>query len=627
MVIVGTGRQPDAGSGMAQTLGEAEAGLARAAGDPAVPDRDPNEIGVVFVHGVGSQRPGEWLLEACRPFLRLISAWRATTEGVEPENDPTTTANIDFSGASRPFVIAEIPATDDHPAQTWRMTEAWWAARVSPPSVAQMFRWLVPWELKRLFRGIVSGFGTEGGFFRLVDIIFLPLFLIPVTALVILAFILFRILRAIPWKPLQDFAAMRAIDSFLVDWFGDMRILLTDRVQAANIRARVAEAIQDCLDAGCGTIVVVGHSGGTIVSYMTLADEAYEDLPVATFITHGQALTLAWRLGHFGDPDAADHHPDRLYIGDRLAADLHALPWRRTLRWYDFWATHDPAPAGGFPTGPHPTAPDDTGGRSTRVFNRMSIRNDHGGYWDNDEEFVLPVARLIDQSPAGAPATSRFFPESEATRRPEHRQARVKLLQLAWVAVMVSAVVAVPLAILDPLIPGDRGSIEAAGAAAWAGIGTLVTTFGPLLHFFEVDLTIEPISGPLAILVGVVAMLAVYYAVGRVMSGMWSRWDERERQIALQPVPAWRSETPIGAQLGLCGAAALWLFTFAATGEWLLVLPSAVAVLGASVIAGITRRGTVSRGTPVVPALPGAPEASAAVEVAGDAATSDQAAG
>ena len=88
MVIVGTGRQPDAASGMAQTLGEAEAGLARAAGEPGTPDRDPNTIGVVFVHGVGSQRPGEWLLEACRPFLRLIGAWRATTEGVEPGQRP-----------------------------------------------------------------------------------------------------------------------------------------------------------------------------------------------------------------------------------------------------------------------------------------------------------------------------------------------------------------------------------------------------------------------------------------------------------------------------------------------------------------------------------------------------------
>ena len=409
MVFVGTGRQPDSASGMAARLGAAD----------QLGPRDPNAIGVVFVHGVGSQKPGEWLLEASRPLLRLLSAWRTTTDGVDDANDPIRTSNIDFSGGSRPFIVADVPAVGDHPAQTWHLTEAWWAARVSPPSVAQMFRWLVPLELKRLIAGIVSGFGTEGGLFKVVDMVFLPLFLIPVTALLILVFILFRILRAIPWKPLQDFAALTVIQGFLVDWFGDVRVLLTDRIQAANIRARLAEAIGDCLDAGCGTIVVVAHSGGTMVGYMTLADEAYRDLPVSTFITHGQALTIGWRLGHVGEAETPDHNADRLYAGDRLAADLAALPYRSGLRWYDFWATHDPAPAGGLTTGPHPTLPDRTGGRSTRVFNRMSVRNDHGGYWENDEEFVLPLARLIDESPAGVTTRVALLPRDrdDAPRR------------------------------------------------------------------------------------------------------------------------------------------------------------------------------------------------------------------
>jgi hypothetical protein len=91
----------------------------------------------------------------------------------------------------------------------------------------------------------------------------------------------------------------------------------------------------------------------------------------------------------------------------------------------------------------------------------------------------------------------------------------------------------------------------------------------------------------------------MYYSVCLVLSCQMSRWDERERQIALQPVPAWRSETPLAAQLGLCGGAALWLFTFAASGEWLLVLPSLVAVLGAWAIAAVTRPGTVDRRSPV----------------------------
>ena len=68
------------------------------------------------------------------------------------------------------------------------------------------------------------------------------------------------------------------------------------------------------------------------------------------------------------------------------------------------------------------TLPSAVRGGSTRVFNRMSLRNDHGGYWDNDEEFVLPVARLIDLAPGGRDA-SRFFPEPPAA--PEEDPAQI----------------------------------------------------------------------------------------------------------------------------------------------------------------------------------------------------------
>ena len=44
-----------------------------------------------------------------------------------------------------------------------------------------------------------------------------------------------------------------------------------------------------------------------------------------------------------------------------------------------------------------------------RVSNRMSLRRDHDAYWANDEQFVLPVARLIEGAPGGAPTVTRFF--------------------------------------------------------------------------------------------------------------------------------------------------------------------------------------------------------------------------
>ena len=616
MIRLGEGNQPTAQTGMAAKLraeqpdpppGDQPADEAVAASAPPVAPLDPQRIGVVFVHGIGDQKPADTLLSWSRPLLRVVSTWQATTPGVPEGNDPTVSANVDFSGGTRPFVVADIPAFGDHPAQHWHLTEAWWASRVSPPSVGTMFDWLVPDEMQRLVRGITTGIASVGSpLFRLIDRVFLPVFIVPVTLLVVLVYAVFRVLQAVPVKAIRDFAAIRAVQFFLVDWFGDVRVLIADRTQAANIRGRVAEAIRDCREAGCGTIVLIGHSGGTIVGYMTLADTTYAHLPVDTFVTHGQALGIAWRLGRIDAGDTPDRRPDRIYPGDRLAQDLSTVPGRETLRWYDFWATHDPAPAGGLEHGPHLTLPSAVRGASIRVFNRMSLRNDHGGYWDNDEEFVLPVARLIDLAPGGGRETSRFFPEAPAGAREQRRQERVKLLQLAWVAVMWSAALAIPLAIIDQLIPGREGNVAQLGSAAWVALGSALVVLRPVLAFFDLAVpVIEPIDGALAVIVGMIGLIAAYLVLGGAMSRLWTRWDARERVIGLQPVPRWRSWTPLKAQLLLCALAAPGLFLLVVSGTWLTVLPSVVLVAAAYLVAARTGPGVVAREAAPPPAAVG----------------------
>jgi hypothetical protein len=61
------------------------------------------------------------------------------------------------------------------------------------------------------------------------------------------------------------------------------------------------------------------------------------------------------------------------------------------------------------------------------VWNRRSLREDHGGYMDNDEEFVLPLLRELD-TPGGDPSTSRF-PEPSCDAVNSRRQ-RVHVLTM-----------------------------------------------------------------------------------------------------------------------------------------------------------------------------------------------------
>jgi len=558
--------------------------------------RDPNRIGIVFVPGFGRRLPGETLLAWSTPILRLLTAWAATTHGVRPQNDLTQAANADVSGATRPFVAASVPAVGDHPAQTWLMTEAWWAAQMRPPSVGSMIRWLVPGQLVRLWTGTVSGIaGRDADLFKLLDIVLLPLLLVPAAVLVLLAASLLRLVRVIPWRPLRELAMARTAELFLVRWLGDASLLLADRVQGAGIRAGVADAIRDCETAGCGTVVLVAHGSGAIVGYATLADETYASLPVSRFITHGQALGIAWRLGHADEYDVPDRRPDRLYRGDRLRANLARLPFRAGLRWHDFRATHDPAPGGGLSAGPRVTTPELVGGTSTRVFNRMSLSADHDAYWDNDEEFVLPVARLIDLSPSGPARPSRFFPEGRATSRVARRRHRVRVRQFARSLVLLAALAAAVVAIVDPLATGGRTGIARAGDGAWNAFAELIDAVRPTLAAAGVDLSPGPLDRVASTLLGGVLVLAAYVAVGGTLARLWAAWDARERRIALQPLPAWRSLLPLAAQLGLCAAAAAWLISVPATGDWVFAAPSAAAVLAALVVAALTGRGSVRR--------------------------------
>lgn len=438
--------------------------LARAVRAEAAEAAASERIGIVCVHGIGSQRPGETLLDWSRPLVKILTDWIARHRGdaaagglrVDPGTlrDPVATSHIDFSGAQLPIVEIALPAVtgDDGttwPAQTWVMTEAWWAARVQPPSLGSMTDWIRK-DFGRVVEGIRAGIGEEHqremarstaaapnpgpeqpAWIRRLDGFTVarirPLLTVLWGLTYLLLLLPYAFVRSLPIGPLKDAVGLHQLDSFLVDWFGDMRILLRDPSQAANVRGRLADAIRALrADYGCSRVVVLAHSGGALVSFTTLTDDAYlsdprfDGLKVDKLITHGQALALAWRLSNVvsGVPE-----------GDRLGGDMsRAQP---DLRWVDFWSTYDPAPGGRF----HAPEGLTMDVESIAVRNRMSILDDHGGYWDNDEEFLVPLVRQIE-TVGGDMAASRFFRDATEQRtRVVRRTERVATLSgWRWIA-------------------------------------------------------------------------------------------------------------------------------------------------------------------------------------------------
>lgn len=226
-----------------------------------------------------------------------------------------------------------------------------------------------------------------------------------------------------------------SIDRFLQEWAGDMRVLLLDETQAGMVRFRIARSIRALQAYGCNSIVVVAHSGGAVASYMTLTDERYADLPVRTFITYGSGLNIAWRLLGF-----TRRTPKSVVgpVGGRLGRKLPAH-----IMWHDFWATDDPVPAGPVDDAPGSVSrpPRDTRpphDRGRRVNNRWNLIGDHGTYFDNDEEFLVPLAESIDDQvrPPDAARLFAHWPEPARTTALDRRLERVATLSLwrRWAA-------------------------------------------------------------------------------------------------------------------------------------------------------------------------------------------------
>jgi hypothetical protein len=548
-------------------------------------------VGVIFVHGIGNQPARETLLHWANAIIEVLTAWRRERdEGrAAPEiigEDPVEQAAVESDDGSdeRVWVRLGIPATDaEHPPTSWLLTEAYWAGQVRAPAFGQAMGYLRS-HIGAIIKGIADGYGLreKARARRLGEIIDaqptpwdertvaeiaelrrsdtirwrwidwldyiwqVPIVrsLLSATATVasVVALAIYAPLRAVPIKAIRERAELASIDAQLVSAFGDLPVLLDDPVQAAIIRSRLADAIRWLRDKGCEEVVLIAHSGGAIVSYATLLDEAYWDLPVAKLVTLGQGLALGWRLERATGPFVA---------GNPIRGDLGAT--RPGLRWVDFWASYDPAPAGpltavdGCPLiaveqvdATQPSSPIQVESRPVTNFMHMGL--DHDGYWQNDEGFLVPLIRHIDD-PTGDGSASRFYTSRLARAvRIERRRRRVGVL-LGWRWACFSAGVAALVAALLPGVTPDV-SLATSGngvAVVWSIIpghelvSGSIDGFGGAIALGLNSIGLQAISswldslgpGLLGALVPITAAFAIY---SRGV-GSWRSSDAEERAV------------------------------------------------------------------------------------------------
>jgi hypothetical protein len=202
------------------------------------------------------------------------------------------------------------------------------------------------------------------------------------------------------------------------------------------------------------------------------------------------------------------------------------------LRWIDFWSSYDPAPAGGLDPPPGVRLADD----SRATVNRMSILEDHGSYWDNDEGFVIPLIRELD-TPTGSAAESRFYRNPDLdTVRLERRRQRVGILALwRWIvtlgAVIPLGLTSVVRLVAGPSHPGpERLGLDAATLANSVPGHQLVTD--PLDTLARAVAWSPSLSGFYDWCLGVGIAALIFLILARIGAGRWSAWDLSERREA-----------------------------------------------------------------------------------------------
>ena len=425
------------------------------AAGPSSESTTPIRVGIVCVHGIGFQHPGQTLLEWTGPIATALVGWRSRLADADLDPDDAAwphdlieSTDVDLTGERPSYVtfrVPGVPAIDGATSQRWTFTEAYWAAKVEPPTL----RLLIDWTgrqgvVGRVVQGILGRNAPPilQGPVRIAGELWLGVFVSALTSLVLLGYAILRsILAILPIPAARDFVAYGQGERFLVGWWGDARSLVRDPVQSATVRRSLDDAIADLRSQGCERIVVIAHSGGTIVAYMTLSDPALM-ASVDTLITHGQAIELGRRLEGL-EPDRGQ--PQLLPSVSRIlpVAERSQL---RVGRWRDFYGSHDPAPFAR-PSDLDPaTAP--AGDAAMEITNLRSIRDDHGAYWANDESFVLPVMAEIERA-AGAGTTSRFGRDDpgrsdrDGVRR---RESRVAMRSLWGRLALVGPLVAIFLA-------------------------------------------------------------------------------------------------------------------------------------------------------------------------------------
>jgi len=548
------------------------------------------DLGVLFVHGIGSQPRGSTLTEFGTPLIDWVSR-RARASGATAT---VRTASLVRDDEEPPR--AELEIHTETRSTRWLLAESWWAQSFPGARFSDVARWgfvIVPWAIGSHFAKRLSRVeGRKHGGFRwilsfasalatLLGGLLLSPFLLLVLAITLL-------LGKIPIPQLQS--ALSQLQSPIASSLGDSYMLVTRPIEAAAIQAKIVADLE-WLTPRCEKVAVLAHSqGAALAARVVSSTPGYKGLLITfgsglrkleeldaireePWISRGAWFTVGsivfaaitvtaapavimqalertaspvsvlgvFSIGAVAIIIATLGLFDLLKPADpaNLKAIVQKLS-RPGIDWTDLYASADPVPNGALQddsaTPPH----------SIEVTNVGSIWSDHTAYWANGDEFVGQVAEKLVTFDSQILAPGDTSPGLIAKRR------RTRIGALRWIQwVTIISLVAI-------LIRYRADWLQVAAWTSQRGLAWLAGLVGW-------PVKVGDVPAP-AVWRQSLGWLLVVLAAGWITRTAWNSWNTRAmKNVRRGPVGL---AMTFGAQLGL----AVYLVAPSLGGGWVFSL-------------------------------------------------------
>ena len=443
------------------------------------------EVGVLFVHGIGEQTPGDTLIAFGEPLVGWIRRWVQRLSSGRFE--------ILKSAFSDPVLEAGEPAHLlfhygwDNPSVRWLLAESCWATEFRRPPFGRLATWMVgvgAWMILSHFGKLLRH--RLAGWKRWVFGLPVILFAVLLALLVQLLVAVLGLAALIPIPRLRR--ALSGLLLTLTGTLGDSYVLISSPVQEAAAVSRLRRDLTWLSDR-VGKVVVIAHSQGAAIAHRALLGPRPGN--VCRLITFGSGIGKLEELRLLERPANRDFYlavqfglplatlsimlvpraaqalkSSYLLLGwdlylfllivlgpALLLVSILARTWSgwpaylhhcreelplSGLEWHDFYSTADPVPNGPLSIGESGSLP---WYRGFEIVNLRSALTDHSAYWANRDEFVPAIVREIDAA-AGTELISPYDETMYLAKALRARQRRVQILLAMRAAAALGAALA-----------------------------------------------------------------------------------------------------------------------------------------------------------------------------------------